>query len=80
MTDSVFPPSVQSILWNYLKPQQQETLKPILRLIKPPYQTLLCISLLDYMEGNGLDQLDNPLLDRLQRSIINECNLTPLSR
>lgn len=45
-----FPPSVQSDLWNYLKPQQQEQLKPILRVLKKPAQEELCCSLLDYME------------------------------
>ena len=45
-----FPPSVQSDLWNYLKPQQQEQLKPILRVLKKTAQEELCCSLLDYME------------------------------
>lgn len=78
--DFIFPPSVQSDLFNYLKPDQQKILKPILRLIKRPYQAVLCTSLVDYLEGNGLDQLDEPILNQLQRSIINECNLIPLSR
>lgn len=45
-----FPPSIQSDLFNYLKPAQQETLKPILRVLKKPAQEELCCSLLDYME------------------------------
>jgi len=47
-----FPPSVQSDLFNYLKPHQREAMKPYLRLIKRPYQEKLCISLLDYLEGH----------------------------
>ena len=45
-----FPPSPQSDLWNYLKPEQQEAIKPILRDLKKPAQEELCCSLLDYME------------------------------
>lgn len=45
-----FPPSIQSDLWNYLKPEQQEQMKPILRVLKKPAQCELCCSLLDYME------------------------------
>lgn len=45
-----FPPSIQSDLWNYLKPEQQEAIKPILRVLKKPAQEELCCSLLDYME------------------------------
>lgn len=46
-----FPPSVQSDLFNYLKPEQQEFIKPILRVLKKPAQTELCCSLLDYLES-----------------------------
>ena len=45
-----FPPSPQSDLWNYLKPEQQEAIKSILRDLKKPAQEKLCCSLLDYME------------------------------
>jgi len=45
-----FPPSVQSDLFNYLKPVQQEFLKPILRLLKPRAQEELCVALIDYLE------------------------------
>ena len=74
-----FPPSVQVDLFNYLKPQQQAILKPYLRLIKRPYQEKLCVSLLDYLEGNGLDPLAEPILSKLQEHIIQECNLHPLT-
>ena len=74
-----FPPSVQIDLFNYLKPHQQEALKPYLRLIKRPYQEKLCTSLLDYLEGNGLDTLEEPVLAMLQEQIVQECNLRPLT-
>lgn len=73
-----FPPSIQSDLFNYLKPEQQEMLKPILRIVKRPYQVMLCEALLDYLEGNGTQQIDEPMLDKLQRNIIEVCNLRPL--
>lgn len=46
----IFPPSVQEDLFNYLKPKQQEAVKPILRVLKKPAQEELCYTLLDYME------------------------------
>lgn len=74
-----FPPSVQSDLFNYLKPHQREALKPYLRLIKRPYQEKLCISLLDYLEGHGLDTFSEPVLATLQEEIVQVCNLHPLT-
>ena len=74
-----FGPSVQVDLFNYLKPHQQAILKPYLRLIKRPYQEKLCISLLDYLEGHGLDPLTEPVLHRLQAQIIDACDLHPLT-
>ena len=73
-----FPPSIQSDLFNYLKPEQQEKLKPILRIVKRPYQAMLCEALLDYLEGNGIQQIDEPMLDSMQQSIIEVCHLRPL--
>ena len=73
-----FPPSIQSDLFNYLKPEQQEAIKPILRIVKRPYQVILCEALLDYLEGNGIQQIDEPVLDKIQRNIIEVCNLRPL--
>ena len=78
-SDFVFPPSVQSELFAYLKPKQQNLLRPILRLIKRPYQADLCLSLLDYLEGNGNQPTGNTLLDCLMESIIEVCELRPLS-
>ena len=77
-SDFVYPPSVQGDLFNYLKPEQQETLKLILRIIKRPYQAMICEALLDYLEGNGIQQIDEPVLDKIQRNIIEVCNLRPL--
>ena len=74
-----FPTSVQVDLFNYLKPHQREAMKPYLRLIKRPYQEKLCISLLDYLEGNGLNPVSQPVLRSLQQQIIEECNLHPLT-
>ena len=71
-------PSVQSDLFNYLKPHQKAALKPYLRLIKRDYQEKLCISLLDYLEGHGLDTFTEPVLGNLNvifsfcREIIDE--------
>ena len=77
-TDFVYPPSVQGDLFNHLKPEQQERVKPILRIVKRPYQAMLCEALLDYLEGNGIQQIDEPVLDKIQRNIIEVCNLRPL--
>lgn len=74
----VYPSSVQSKLFAYLKPNQQNVLRPILRIIKHPYQANLCLSLLDYLEGNGNQPTGNDLLDCLQQSIIEVCELHPL--
>ena len=72
-------PSLQSDLFGYLKPQQREALRPYLRLIKRPYQEKLCVSLLDYLEGHGLEPLTEPILHRLQTHIIEVCNIHPLT-
>ena len=74
-----FPASVQSDLFNYLKSHQQAIIRPYLRLIKRPYQEKLCVSLLDYLEGNGLTELQQPVLNRLQAHIIDACQLHPLT-
>ena len=74
-----FPPSIQSDLFNYLKPEQQEAIKPILRIVKRPYQVILCEALLDYLEGNGIQPIGSPMLDKLQKRIIEECKLRPLT-
>ena len=74
-----FAPSVQSDLFNYLKPAQRKAIRPFLQIIKRPYQEKLCISLMDYLEGNGLNPISQPVLRFLQNQIIEECGLHPLS-
>ena len=74
-----FAPSVQSDLFNYLKPQQRAALRPYLRLIKRPYQEKLCTSLLDYLEGHGLETFSEPVLATLQEEIVQVCSLHPLT-
>ena len=74
-----FPASVQSDLFNYLKPAQRKAIRPFLQIIKRPYQEKLCTSLLDYLEGHGLDELQQPVLRSLQHHIIEVCNLHPLT-
>ena len=49
-SQTLFPPSPQSDLFNYLRPEQQEFLKPILRVLKKPAQEELCVALIDYLE------------------------------
>lgn len=61
-TNFKFPPSPQSDLFNYLKPEQQEAVKPILRNLKKPAQEELCCSLLDYMETGIVLPPENLLL------------------
>lgn len=51
----VYPPSVQNDLFNYLKPEQQEFVRPILRVMKKPAQMELCCMLLDYMETGEVE-------------------------
>ena len=74
-----YPQSVQSDLFNYLKPQQRKAVRPYFRIIKRPYQEKLCISLLDYLEGKGLDSFEEPVLAKLQETIVQECSLRPLA-
>lgn len=49
--DFIFPPSIQSDLFLYLKEEQKSFIKPILRVLKKPAQEELCCMLLDYMES-----------------------------
>ena len=74
-----FAPSVQSDLFNYLKPAQRKAIRPFLQIIKRPYQEKLCISLMDYLEGNGLNPMSQPVLRFLQQQIVEECCLHPLT-
>ena len=80
MKDFVFPPSLQSDLFRYLKPQQQAEIKPVLRIIKRKYQEDVCIVLLDYLEGNGILNTGQPAVDRLAQYLISTLKLNPLRK
>lgn len=58
-----WPHSIQSDLFNYLKPEQQEFVKPILRVMKKPAQEELCTLLLDYMETGEVIMSENAVVD-----------------
>ena len=51
----VYPQSVQSDLFGYLKPAQQEFVRPVLRALKKLAQVELCCMLLDYMETGDVE-------------------------
>ena len=55
----VYPQSVQSDLFGYLKPAQQEFVRPLLRALKKPAQVELCCMLLDYMETGEVEMGNN---------------------
>lgn len=55
-------PSVQSDLFNYLKPAQQARLRPLLRVLKHPAQMELCHTLLDFLETGESTPPQNPCL------------------
>ena len=57
----VYPQSVQSDLFGYLKPAQQEFVRPVLRALKKLAQVELCCMLLDYME-TGEVELGNDIV------------------
>ena len=50
-----YPRSVQSDLFGYLKPAQQEFVRPVLRALKKLAQVELCCMLLDYMETGEVE-------------------------
>lgn len=58
-----WPQSIQMDLFNYLKPEQQEYIKPILRVLKKPAQEELCCTLLDYMESGEVIMSNNAVVD-----------------
>lgn len=64
-TDPImFPKSVQSDLFNYLKSEQQDFVRPILRVLKKRAQEELCYSLLDYLESGDIIPTANILPSR----------------
>lgn len=52
-------PTVQSQLFDYLRKEQQEYVRPVLRAFKKKMQVRLCVALLDYMETGKADVPDN---------------------
>ena len=46
---------------------------------KMPEGTAEEMALLDYLEGNGIQPIGSPMLDKLQKRIIEECKLRPLT-
>ncbi|MDO4496743.1 MAG: hypothetical protein Q4B58_02755 [Bacteroidales bacterium] len=77
----VFPPSVQSDLFQYLKPKQQEKMRHILRPLKKWAQAELATSLIDFLEsGNPVPPTCNcTLIDSLFWQIINNEVIRPLN-
>lgn len=67
-----WPSSPQSDLWEYLKPEQQRVMKPILRVLKKPAQVTFCVALLDYLETGELPFFDNLLLGGVFHYLTNE--------
>lgn len=57
--------SPQADLWNYLKPEQQRVMRPILRKLKNHAQVDLCVALLDYMETGEQPHFDDVLIGGL---------------
>lgn len=43
-------PTVQGMLFDFLRPEQQAFIRPVLRAFKKKMQVQLCVALLDYME------------------------------
>lgn len=70
--------SLQAMLFARLKPEQQEFVRTVLRVMKKTAQAKLCSMLLDYLEGNGNQPACNPVLDALCLSVIEVCELRQL--
>ena len=68
----VSPPSVQSLLFGYLKPEQKEHMRHILKVLRPPAQRELRTSLLDYIENGTAGAPDNTTLAILYRHITSD--------
>ena len=55
METTIYPPSIQSDLFAYLKEEQQVFIRPVLRMLKKRAQEELCCMLLDYMETGEVE-------------------------
>ena len=60
--DFKYPPSIQSDLFNYLKPEQQAYIRPILAVLRKTAQEELCCMLLDYMETGKVEMTQNVVI------------------
>ena len=63
METTIYPPSIQSDLFAYLKEEQQVFIRPVLRMLKKRAQEELCCMLLDYLETGAVEWSSNILLD-----------------
>lgn len=72
-----WPSSPQSDLWEYLKPEQQRVMKPILRQLKKSAQEVLCVALLDYMEKGEEPLIDDVVIGGIF-CYITTCYIRPL--
>lgn len=68
--ENITPPSIQSELFNYLKPEQQKTIKPFLGVLKKYAQEELCCILLDYMETGVIEYGNNVVLGGMANFLI----------
>ena len=55
METTIYPPSIQSDLFAYLKEEQQVFIRPVLRMLKKRAQEELCCMLLDYLETGEVE-------------------------
>lgn len=74
-----FPPYVcDDLIKNYLRPEQEAFIRPILRVLKKQYQVELCTALMDYMETGVPYPPDNltlgALFMQLTRVGLHECD------
>ena len=67
---NITPPSIQSELFNYLKPEQQKHIKPFLGVLKKYAQEELCCILLDYMETGAISYGNNVVLGGMANYLI----------
>jgi len=74
-----FPDSPQAQLFSLLKEEQREFLKPILRVVKHGYQSMLCTALLDYLQTGIPDPPYNHQMGILFHLIIERAEIRPLS-
>lgn len=78
--DFHYPPSVQNDLIQYLKPDQQQQMRTILRVLKKWAQVELSVSLLDYLEtGQPVAPDKGAVIDGIFWHIVNNNIIRPLN-